>query len=367
METNRFAELARHTADPCLTVLMSIPVDTPSSRDSYINSVVTEAAQSLEKAGLSEETAESWTSDLADALRSDEMRSAGSLVYLRSAEESERWYVSHEFDRTVEVASGFVLAALHPLLSDGAEPVVLALSRGEWRLITRVNGSISHIDVPNAPKSLEEANSAFEQPIEGGAQHANTSHGTGPGAPRTHRQGFGHEDPDDKRDLRYVEALDRAFADALDTDAMDAGLIVVGLSPLAATFRDHTTVDVMEVLFADPQTMGDEALLDYVDQNLDIDAKDFDKRFDASRAKDMLLESPKTLLEQARAGNIELLRLPNEPTWMSPDTHTLHKTHESGDVELLTQLAGEVLAHGGKLVSGPSLAGIQRWPLHPTA
>lgn len=364
MNAETFSQLARHTADHCLTVLFDLPADTTPARQTHINSVVTEARKVLQNSGLGEEMVDTCVGLLKTNLNDDSLRSARGIAYFQSGETVHCEGFDTPLPRVVSCAGSFAMAPLGQRIDDGPGYHVLALSRGEWRLFHAAGTRMTRVEVSEAPENLEDANELFEQPIEGGPQHANASHGTGPGAPRMNRQGFGHENPDDNRDLRYVEALSRALHDAIP----DSPVLVVGLAPLAALFRDHANVEVPYVAFHDPQGLDAEALHKKVAEHAPSEEEELDESFGVAKAYGKAVQDPKDVLREARAGNIKLLRYPDTAQWFGEKSQASHDAPKPSDIDAVTVAIGEVLAHGGRVVpGGKTLTGIQRWTSSPSA
>ncbi|MFT6143357.1 MAG: hypothetical protein ACJATT_003075 [Myxococcota bacterium] len=361
MNTETFCRLAQHTSDAALTVLYALPTDTTPAREPYINSVVSQVRGALKLAGIDDESAATRVAQFEEEIRSERYRTASGIAYFDGGDVQHAEPIDVPIHRTVTLASSFTMAPLASLMGIAPQLFVMALSRGEWRLLRPGNGHVETMTVPDAPLNLAEANALFEESNEE-VQHTDTTTSSRSGASGMHRQRFGHEAPDDKRDLRYVEALSRALSPVVG----QTPVVLIGLAPLSSTFRDSAKLSIAAVDVVDPQDMSNEQLMERA-QVLAPEDKALEEKFGIAESKGQVVQDAKTLMKQAGAGNIKVLVAPIDAQWVSQVSSLPASTPSVGTIDAVTVTMGAVLAHGGEVVTGNALAGIQRWPTSPVA
>ncbi len=203
---------------------------------------LSEAATSLEKAGLAEEEVEVLLAPAYELLKNTlfwQYQSDGLAIFLNA--DMFRFYrLPFQFDPLTVVTERFHLKPLLPIMSGDGRFYVLTLSQEEVRLVQGTHYSVSEVDIQGIPEGLP---AILREDWEPHVQfHSRTS--------RTHAQGGavrpavfhgqGAEEADEKADiLRYFRQVDAGIQALLHEQ--QAPLILVGVAPLQSLYHEANT------------------------------------------------------------------------------------------------------------------------------
>lgn len=179
---------------------------------------------------------------------------------------SDTWQVVHACPHPVRssarVADRFDLSPLRDHLLPAPPFYVLAIADEGARLLRCDDHEVSPLRLPSAPRSLEDANRFFDEPVPSGPLHRRSGPSAGGGAPSIIKQGFGHE----QRSAMLMETWLRGLHGGLlaDVGTLDGPLVLACVERVHARWRELFGEDSVfpEPIRGNPERVPDAALRD---------------------------------------------------------------------------------------------------------
>jgi hypothetical protein len=253
--------LAEHRSATCVSIYMPTHRAGPDVQQDPIRlkNLLTETERRLAAGGLRPPEISRFLAE-ATALvpQLNFWQSQGDALAVFLAPDFFRYYrLPFLVDELVMVGSRFHLKPMLPLLAPDGAYYVLALSQNRTRVLRASRRSITEVDVPGLPKSLEEA-LGEEQP-EATLQFHTAARGRGEHPGVFHGQGGGGEQ--DKAEIeRYFHRVDHALREWLGPQK--APLVLAGVEYLHPLYREANSyphlVDVG--IKGSPDDLGPEEL-----------------------------------------------------------------------------------------------------------
>lgn len=254
------------------------------------------------------------------------------------------------FAELAVVSTRFHLRPLLPTVATNERFWLLALSQNSVRLFRGTERTITEIDTASTPKSMAEA--LAHEDLEKERQIRSTG-------PAGRAQSYGHAGggEDDKAAIeRYFRAVDRGLAQLALDPSMP--LVLAGVAYYGPIFRsvsDHPDI-VGDVVAGSPDDLSAIELHELawaaVRPHLAARNPRWQDRYGQGRADGRTAEGLVDVGTAAAEGRVELVLLPRDGhVWASRDQHQMvHDEREPGDVDLLDDIAQQVLRTGGEIV-----------------
>ncbi|MFO0841446.1 MAG: hypothetical protein U0797_03465 [Gemmataceae bacterium] len=264
------------------------------------------------------------------------------------------------FPERVAVGPEFLLTPALPLVAGNGHFFVLAMSQGEVRLLRGDRESVSRVELPGAPKNLEEALATHDVDE---VLNYHTHHVAGrAGRSEAIYHGHGVGVDDHKDDLvRYFRAIDRALTRALRDER--APLVLAAVGYLQPIFREVCSYPHLapEGVPGSPDRVS---ARDLQERACKLAAPILARQSQADLALYRQLAGtgrtacgPEAVSAAAR-GEVEVLFAePDHPVWGRLDAvggpPVMRDPPQRGDTDLANLAAVEVLRHGGKVWPTP--------------
>jgi hypothetical protein len=229
-------ELIEHSSQYCISLYMpTFQAGAETQQNSIrMKNMLKEAGRLLEETGLRKPEIETLLAP-GESLVDDRVfwqhQSDGLAVFMADGEIS-TYQLPLNFKELAVVSYRFHLKPLLPLLSGDGEFYVLTLSMGGTSLLRGTRYSLTEIEVPDLPKSLDDA---LKYDIaDRSLQYHTLARGEGGKDAMFH----GHGDGYDKKEniLRYFQQVDAAIQDRLD--GRNKPLVLAGVDYLLPIYRE---------------------------------------------------------------------------------------------------------------------------------
>ncbi|HAG85090.1 MAG TPA: hypothetical protein DCL61_29060 [Cyanobacteria bacterium UBA12227] len=263
------------------------------------------------------------------------------------------------FDELVVVTDHFHLKPLLPLLTEDGRFYILALSQQDIRLFECTRYSVSEVELPDVPKSIDEA-LLYDETAKDGQFRISTSKG-GTNNPFQHAGSFhGQGSPDQDKHQEEILQFFHTVNDGLQKylRAKRAPLVLAGVEYLFPIYREANTYPnlIDEGITGNPENAKPEELQAQAWEIVEpLFLKSQQEAIDHYRELAQTGRSSSNIKEAVSAayyGRIEELFVAvGVQQWGSfnPDTNTidLHAEAEPGDEDLLNSAAIQTILNGG--------------------
>lgn len=355
---DELATLLAEREPSCVSILLPVDKADPRGRQARIRlkTLLRQAASEL-AAGVDRQGPEELLRE-AIGLVEDEPFWAhprrGLALYVAAGFQRAYWLPVAVREQVV-VGRSFLIRPLLPLLRRGERFHVLALSANEVRLLEATADDFRRLELPEAPRDLDEAMGHPEY-YSGLGLHTASPAALGRGAAIFHGHGDGDEE-NLKDDLvhyfrRLVDALEKVIPDGPSPLVLAA---VAHYQPLfARANRRFTLLD--EMIEGNPELLSDADLQarawELVEPWLAARAAAAERRLGNLRASGRAAAALGEVLEAAAAGRVDTLLVAAEAEeWGSFDPATgelsRHPERQAADVDLLDLAAARTLAARG--------------------
>ena len=350
------AELAAHRGT-CISIYLPTHRKGPEIEQDPIRlkNLLTRAERELAARELEEDRIRALMKPARRLLDDDDFwrHQSDGLAVLLNGDTERVFRLPISFSERAHVADHFYLKPLLPLLTQGSRFYVLALSRGEVRLLAASLCHCAEIELDEAvPRSLADALGYDWE------QRSLQFHGQRRGGSRREKIFHGHGAGTDDRESelrRFLEVLDRGLRQTLSETGIP--MVLAGVDEVTSLFRQLSSYPQLleESVVGNPDDLSNEQLheraLEVVrpvfDSERQAAAGRFAERLGTGKASDRLAE----VLDAAHEGRIEALFVPRgREVWgrYDPRRRELMRLEAPQDdaEELLDHAAMQCLATG---------------------
>jgi len=221
--------------------------------------LITEAEEKLLESGLRRPEVQKLMQP-AERLLDDanfwQHQSDGLAVFL-SSDSVHIYRLPSRFEELVIIANNFHIKPLLPLLIENGQFYILALSLNEVRLFLSTRETVTQVELPDMPTSLQEA-LAMDDPEKHLDFHTGTKNASASGdrPAMFHGQGVQADEQDKENILRYFKMVDNALSELLD--GISIPMVLAGVDYLLPIYRQASTYPNIldEGLEGNPDELG---------------------------------------------------------------------------------------------------------------
>ena len=243
-------------------------------------------------------------------------QSDGLAVFLTS-DFSQTYRLPSRFKELLSIANNFHIKPLLPLFSTNGQFYILALSLNEIRLFLATRDTISEMQLPNVPTSMQEA-LFMDIPEKHLDFHTGTKNPSAPGSRPAafHGQGVQSDEEDKKNILRYFQYVDKGLRDLLA--GITTPMVLAGVDYLLPIYHQANTYNSLlyEGLEGNPEGLSAKELhqraWELVEPIFGTNQQEAMKQFKRLHGKqsDLASDDLKTVVKAAKYGRVDILFVP---------------------------------------------------------
>ena len=166
-------------------------------------------------------------------------QSDGLAIFL-SSDFSQTYRLPSRFKELLAIANNFHIKPLLPLFSTNGQFYILAVSLNEIRLFLATRDTVSEMQLPNVPTSMQEA-LFMDDPEKHLDFHTGTKNPSTPGSRPAvfHGQGVQSDEEDKKNILRYFQYVDKGLSALFDDTTIP--MVLAGVDYLLPIYHEANT------------------------------------------------------------------------------------------------------------------------------
>jgi hypothetical protein len=222
-----------------------------------------------------------------------------------------------QFKELLAIANNFHIKPLLPLFSTNGQFYILAVSLNKIRLFLATRDTVSEMQLPNVPTSMQEA-LFMDVPEKHLDYHTGTKnpspHGNRPAA--FHGQGAQSDEEEKKNILRYFQYVDKGLKNELDS--MSIPMVLAGVEYLLPIYHEANTYNSLldEGLEGNPEGLSAKELhqraWEMVEPIFRANQREAMKRFERLHGKQSSMASDDlvTVVKAAKYGRVDTLFVP---------------------------------------------------------
>lgn len=279
------------------------------------------------------------------------------LAVFITRDEFHTYRLPFSFNENVIVRECYYVKPLVPLLVEGGDFLILALSQKNLRLFNASQYNMEQIELENVPKSIKEA-LKYDVPERQLQYHTGTGTGKGRRAAMFHGQGVGTDDVIKKKNiLQYFQLIDNGINDILKDETRP--MIVVGLEFLLPIYRqtnsygnflDEIVSNADELTDAELYRKGWERMRQHLNNRKREALDEFKKLHGTGKASGHVEE----IVRAAAGGRVKYLLVDITRTvWgaylAEADQVTLHEQRKEASEDLMDVAVAQTILHDGKV------------------
>lgn len=308
-------------------------------------------------------------------------QSDGLAVFLTS-DFSQTYRLPSRFKELLAIANNFHIKPLLPLFSTNGQFYILAVSLNKIRLFLATRDTVSEMQLPDVPTSMQEA-LFMDDPEKHLDYHTSTENPNTPGnRPAVfHGHGVQSEEEDKKNILRYFQYVDEGLRAILD--GMTIPMVLAGVDYLLPIYHEANTYTSLldQKLEGNPDELSAKELRQrswkLIEPIFRVNQQEAMKQFQQLHGKQSRLASDdlKTVVKAANYGRVDTLFVPlGVQQWgrFKPDDNqvTLEQEPSLENEDLLDFAATQTILNSGQvyalqpedLPGKGNLAAILRYP-----
>ena len=230
---------------------------------------------------------------------------------------SQIYRLPFKFDEVMVIAKSFHYRPLLPLRDEDGQFYILALSLNEIRLFLATRDTISEMQLPNVPTSMQEA-LFMDIPEKHLDFHTGTKNPSAPGSRPAafHGQGVQSDEEDKKNILRYFQYVDKGLRDLLA--GITTPMVLAGVDYLLPIYHQANTYNSLlyEGLEGNPEGLSAKELhqraWELVEPIFGTNQQEAMKQFKRLHGKqsDLASDDLKTVVKAAKYGRVDILFVP---------------------------------------------------------
>ena len=243
-------------------------------------------------------------------------QSDGLAIFL-SSDFSQTYRLPSRFKELLAIANNFHIKPLLPLFSTNGQFYILAVSLNEIRLFLATWDTVSEMQLPNIPTSMQEA-LFMDDPEKHLDFHTGTKNPSTPGSRPAvfHGQGVQSDEEEKKNILRYFHYVDEGLRTLLDD--MTIPMVLAGVDYLLPIYHEANTYNglLKEGMEGNPEGLSAKELhqrtWELVKPIFRVNQQEAMQQFEQLHGKESCLASDdlKIVIKAAKYGRVDTLFVP---------------------------------------------------------